>query len=90
MSSRRSSFGDGERPSRVVCRILATMGADVETSEQLDRYIDSSSLDALFNASFDPTEQELLVSFLVEEHQVLLFGDRRVLIRDLGAAAGRD
>lgn len=87
----RSSFDDGERPSRVISQALASFdGIPVEDADDLDRYVNPDGLDALFDAAFDPDQQELLVSFLVEGHQVLLFGDRSVLIRDLGTATRPD
>lgn len=65
---------------------LSSLGVAVDTTEELNQYVNSAGLDGLFDASYDPNGQELLVSFLVEEYQVLIFGDRRVLIRDVGAA----
>lgn len=86
----RSTFDD-EPPSLVISQAFASIDdAPVETPEQLDRYVNVGGLDALFDAAFAPAEQELLVSFLVEEYQVLLFGDRRLLIRDLDTSTDPD
>ena len=90
MCAYRSSFDDSDRPSHVVRQALVSVGVDVETSGGLDRYIDAAGLDALFDASSNPDERELLVSFLVDGYQVILFGDRRILVRDVDAGARRD
>jgi hypothetical protein len=87
----RSTVDDDDPPSLGIAQAFASMDdAPVETPEQLDRYVNTAGLDALFDTAFGPAEQELLVSFLVEGYQVLLFGDRRLLIRDVDGSSDAD
>lgn len=76
-----TTFEADESPSAAVVRALATMqDVDPLELEELYTHIDPDALDALFDSTPPEATTDLRVSFRVDDLQVEVSGNRRVVI----------